>query len=154
MEPIERDLEERRERRKRLAIELQRLEAIRPAREIQDAADLEAFDEHDRKIVEVRDQLGIAEFAIRELEEIIAEKQRPPQRAPKPDTSRRRRLSDEERAAIAADARAEFTRNNSTPDDWELHIHVERFTDSDGKPQIGFFSQMKPYGPQKPSGGS
>jgi hypothetical protein len=154
MEPIERELQDRRDRLKSMVIELQRLEAIRPMRP--PPSDVESFrswDEHDTKMVELQYQIGHAQFGIRELEEIIAEGRNPPP-ARKPDVSRRRKLSDEERSRIAAEERARFLDGNPLDDDWEIHISVERFTDLEGQPQIGIHSRMKPDRIPKPSRGS
>lgn len=146
MEPIERELQAQKGRQKRLAIELQRLEAIRPQ-----ARGIASFDDHDRKLLELRSQLQHLAFSIHDLEKIIVEKMNPPPKLTKPDVSHRRRLSDEERQAIAAKFRADLLRGKSQPEDWELHIHVGRTVDQDGHPEIRFFSRMRPYGPQKPS---
>jgi hypothetical protein len=151
MEPIERELQDRKERLKRMAIELQRLEAIRPLRP--PPRDLDWFtnhDEHDRKIIDLQYKIGQARSGIAELEEIIAEGRTPP-RPRKPDVSRRRKLSDEERSAIAAEERARFLEDKRLDNDWEFHVSVERFTDLEGNPQIAFYSRMKPYGPPEPS---
>ena len=95
MEPIRRELQDRKDRLKAMVIELQRLEVIRPF-----GSDPMKWDEHDRKIAELRYLIGNAPFGIAELGEIIAEGRAPP-KARKPDVSRRRKLSDEERNTIA-----------------------------------------------------
>ncbi len=151
MEPIERELEDRKERLKRMVIDLQRLEAIRPLRS--PPRDLDWFmnhDEHDRKIIDLQYRIGQAQSGIADLEDVIAEGRTPP-RIAKPDTSRRRTLSDEERDRIAMEERARLLKDMPLDDDWELHVSVERFTDLEGNPQIGFYSGMKPDRLPKPS---
>lgn len=151
MEPIERELQDRRERLKLLALELQRLEAIWPMRP--PPSDLESFmsrDEHDNRILELRTAIDSARFGIAELEEIIAEGSTP-KKSGKPDLSRRRTLSDEERDRIAAEERARFLEGKPLDDDWELQVSVERVTDLEGQPQIRFMSRMKPDRLPKPS---
>lgn len=129
MEPIERELADRKERLKQLAIELQRLEDERPL------GPLLSWDDHDRKIIELRYKLEHARFGIRELEEIIAEGSSPPKLS-KPDTSRRRELSPEERQQIEDEARSDLMRRLPHSDKADIHVYVERITDLQGKPQI------------------
>jgi hypothetical protein len=151
MEPIERELLDRNERLKKMVLELQRLEAIRPMRPPpSDVGSFLNWDEHDRKMVQLSYKIGQAQSGIQELKEIIAEGRRPPP-ARKPDTSRRRKLTDAERASIAAEERARFLEGKTLDEDWELHIHVERFTDLEGNPQIRFVSRMKPHRLPRPS---
>ncbi len=148
MEPIRRELQDRKDRLKAMVIELQRLEVIRPF-----GSDPMKWDEHDRKIAELRYLIGNAPFGIAELGEIIAEGRAPP-KARKPDVSRRRKLSDEERNTIAELERARLLEDMSVHDDWELIVSVERFTDLEGRPQIRLVSRMKPDRLPKPSSGS
>lgn len=151
MEPIERELHDRKERLKEMALELQRLEAIRPRRPLPRAPDeFDAWDEHDKKILDLGCAIDSAKHGIRDLEEIIAEG-RNPVRRPKPDVSRRRKLSDEERTRIAAEERARLMADGPLHDDFELHVTVERFTSLDGVPQVQVFSRMKPDRIPKPS---
>lgn len=132
MEPIERELADRKERLKRMAIELQQLEAIRPRRPIGHPGGQE---EHDRTIVQLQYKIDVSQAGVRELEEIIAEG-RSPLPIAKPDTSRRRILSPEERQAIEDQARADLEASMPRSAHADIHIHVGRITDLNGKPQV------------------
>src|ERR1700754_4468505 len=104
MEPIDLELADRKARLRRMAIELQRLEAVRPLGKMED------WDEHDRKIIGLRYDIEHTQWGIRDLEAIIAERHAPPPRISRPDTSRRRELSPEERQAIEDATRADLHR--------------------------------------------
>ena len=138
MEPIEHELADRKERLKQLAIELQRLEMKRRLRPMPD------WDEHDRKIINLQYQIGHARWGIKELEEIIAERRSPPPKLKKPDLTRCRELTAEEREAIATKTRTDFLKDTPHPGDVNVHVHVERFTDLKGKPQIGISVDTAP----------
>lgn len=141
MEPIEQDLEERKARLHKLAIEHQRLEE-----QLMEAPPSEQADLY-QKLTRCTYQIDAARFAIGELEEIIAEG-RQPRRSPArpPDTSRRRVLTDDEREEIAADYRQELLKKFRAESPgfrsaW-LDVRVERITDLDGKPICGFFVRV------------
>jgi len=138
MEPIEQDLEERKARLHKLAIEHQRLEE-----QLMEALPGEQPELY-QKLTRCTYQIDVARFAIEELEEIIAEgrqPRRPPVRPP--DTSRRRVLTDGERDKIAADYRRDLLKKFRAESPgfrsaW-LDVRVERITDLDGKPICAFF---------------
>jgi hypothetical protein len=137
MEPIEQDLAERKARQRKLAIDLQRMESELPGLKRKEASDLK------RQIAEVSYTLGALKFSIRELEEIIAEGPTPARFRPMPpDTSRRRVLTDEERARVVRNRRRQLlARMRADDPDFEgswLEVWAERVTDLDGQPIIGF----------------
>jgi hypothetical protein len=140
MEPIERDLEERKARLHRLAIELQRLGEAMPR------AGTKARRERDAKIADCRRQIEAAKFGIRELQEILAEGRRQKSgeaRRPRPpDLSRRRALTDAERKRIATrykrELLARLRAHGREIDAGELTVHVERVTDLEGQPICTF----------------
>jgi hypothetical protein len=139
MEPIEQELEDRKARLHKLAIEHQRLEEQLMAATLpSEQADLY------QKLARCTYQLDAVRFVVQDLEEIIAEG-RSPKRSPlhPPDTSRRRVLTDEEREDIAADYRRELLKKFRAESPgfrsaW-LDVKVERITDLEGKPICGFF---------------
>ena len=142
MEPIERDLAERKAELKKLAIELQRLEEV-PARR-----GTATYREKNRDIASLRHRIDVVKFGIGETEEIIAEHRRHVRdremnvRPLKPDTSLRRALSDRERKRIATDYRrkilAQMRVYGPEFDPRTLKVHVERVTDLQGHPICGY----------------
>jgi hypothetical protein len=134
MEPIERDLAERKERHKKLAIELQVLEAGL------NAGDDDAGEKTER-LVSVYRSLAVLGWSIRELEEIIAEG-RKPRRIPRPPAPSlpirkkgRRKLTAAERAAVEADARADLELRFMGMDEM-VEIRVAPMTGPDGSPRV------------------
>jgi hypothetical protein len=137
MEPIEQDLAERKTRLRKLAIELQRMEDKLPGLKRKEASDLK------RRIAATSYTLGALKFSIRELEEIIAEGPTPARFRPTPpDTSRRRVLTDAERSRVVRNRRRQLlARMREDDPDFEgvwLEVWVERVTDLDGEPIVGF----------------
>jgi hypothetical protein len=132
MEPIEQELEDRKVRLRKMAIELQRL---------QEKPKFPGGAEHTRKIVGLQYRIGQARSAIRELEEIIAEG-RSPRRSIRPPKPKGRRLSPEEREKIVRAARAEllakFRESDPDFDERNLQVTCGWTTDNDGNPQISF----------------
>lgn len=126
MEPIERELEERKERRKRLAIQLQTLEAAAMPRKAAARADREA------ELASLRHRLDLLAWSIEEFEDIIAEGRHPP-RIPRPSNEGRRRLSPAERRAIEAKTRADLKDQFGATD---VEVHVASVTGPDGTPEV------------------
>ncbi len=138
MEPIDHELEDRKVRLHKLAIEHQRLEE-----QLMGALPSEQAELY-QQLTRCTYQIDAVRFAIQDLEEIIEEGRRP-RRWPlhPPDTSRRRVLSDEERDEIEADYRQELLKKFRAESPgfrsaW-LDVRVERITDLEGKPICGFF---------------
>lgn len=137
MEPIEQDLAERKARLRKLAIEMQRMEDALPGLKRKEANALK------RKIADCSFTLGALKFSIRELEEIIAEGPTPARFRPTPpDTSRRRVLTDEERSRVVRNRRRQLLARMREDDPgfegtW-LEVWVERVTDLEGQPIVGF----------------
>lgn len=141
MEPIEHELEDRKARLHKLAIEHQRLEE-----RLMEAMPSEQAELY-KDLTRCTYQIDAVRFAIQELEEIIEEGRHPsrPPVAP-PDTSKRRVLTDEERDEIAADYRQDLLKKFRAESPgfrsaW-LDVRVERITDLDGKPICGFFVRV------------
>jgi hypothetical protein len=128
MEPIERELAERKERRKKLAIELQALESKPVSRKAADRAERQAG------LAALRHTLEALVWSIADLEEIIAEGRNPP-RIPRPSVEGRRRLSDRERKAIERRTRADL-KARFGGSDVEVTIHVASVTGPDGLPEV------------------
>lgn len=137
MEPIEQDLAERKARLRKLAIDLQRMEDQLPGLKRKEANALK------RQIDACSYTLGALKFSISELEEIIAEGPTPARFRPTPpDTSRRRVLTDAERSRVVRTRRRQLLARMREDDPgfegtW-LEVWVERVTDLDGEPIVGF----------------
>jgi hypothetical protein len=128
MEPIERELAERKDRRKKLAIELQALEAMAMPRKAVERA------ERQGKLAALRRTLEALVWSIGDLEEIIAEGRNPP-RIPRPSVEGRRRLSARERKAIERRTRADI-KARLGGSDAGITIHVASVTGPDGLPEV------------------
>lgn len=139
---IERDLEQRKAQLKKLAIDLQRLEEA-PAKR-----GTVAYREKNRELAAMRQRIEVLKFGIGELEETIADHKRHVRdrernvKPKRPDTSRRRALSDRERKRIATDYRrkilAQMRVFGPEVDPTSLRVHVERVTDLNGLPICGY----------------
>ena len=103
MEPIERELKERKRRLTKL-----RMEYAVAQREVRPRDDKKEI-EHDYRLAQLAYAISTAEFGVKELEEIVTEGPNPPRRPP-PDTSRQRTLRPEERKYIADETRQEHLR--------------------------------------------
>jgi hypothetical protein len=128
MEPIERELEIQKDRRKRLAIELQTLEGQpMPRKAVERAA-------RQDKLQALQFTLEALAVSIEDLEEIIAEGPNPP-RIPRPSNEGRRRLTAKERKTIEARTRADL-RKRFGGSDAGVKIHVASVTGPDGLPEV------------------
>lgn len=149
MEPIERDLAERKAELKKLAIELQRLEEA-PARR-----GTATYREKNKGLAALRKRIELVKFGIGELEEIITEHKRHLRdrelniRPVRPDISLRRALGDKERKRIAADYRrkilAQMRVFGPDFDPTTLKVYVERVTDLQGRPICGYTLETEGY---------
>jgi hypothetical protein len=128
MEPIERELMERKERRKKLAIELQALEAAPSLRKAAERSERQA------RLAALRRTLNVLVWSIGDLEEIIAEGPTP-QRLPRPSVEGRRRLSQQERKAIERRTRANIKARLGGSDAGVI-IHVASVTGPNGLPEV------------------
>ena len=107
-----------------------------------------AYREKNRELAAMRQRIEVLKFGIGELEETIADHKRHVRdrernvKPKRPDTSRRRALSDRERKRIATDYRrkilAQMRVFGPEVDPTSLRVHVERVTDLNGLPICGY----------------
>lgn len=129
MEPIEKEIAERKALMKEWAAEIYRLEVARAT--LSGPHDIEA----QRRISRLRYKIHTGQFALKDLEELAAVgREAKTERPPLPNA---RRLSDEERQRIADEARTRLIASmNLSEDESEIQIHVGRMTDERGNPRV------------------
>ncbi|MEQ1782390.1 MAG: hypothetical protein ABMA14_13580 [Hyphomonadaceae bacterium] len=130
MEPIERELADRKARLQRMATDVRRLQRER-MHEPDDARRLTLY----RDIAKLRYEISQSEANIRELEDIIREGPQPPRR-PRPPLPNAKRLTAVERQRIEKEMRDKVLGTLSNGDDYVVHVYVGKTTDERGEPQV------------------
>jgi hypothetical protein len=128
MEPIERQIEERKALMQQWADEIDSLIVSKAGLPERQQLEIEL------QISTLRYKIGCGEWALRDLEE-LAEEGRSPKRE-RPPLPNARRLSIVERQRIEQEERAKLIATLKPSRDMEVHVHVGRITDENGKPQV------------------
>lgn len=127
MEPIERQIAERKALLQEWAAEIDRLETAKAGMSERDRLETE------RRISRLGYKIHCGEYALEDLEELAAEgRAQKPKRPPLPNA---RRLDVVERQRIEQETRAELSASLNLNAS-EIHVHVGRITDAEGNPQI------------------
>jgi hypothetical protein len=130
MEPIERELSERKARLTRLAADVRRL-LLERMHEVDDDRKLRLY----REIATLRYEIGQTQAGIAELENIIAEGRLPP-RISRPPMPKARRLGVAERQRLEKETRDAVLKSFGNPEDVVVDVHVGKTSDEKGNPQI------------------
>jgi len=128
MEPIERQLAERKALLKQWAAEIERLQAAKIGMSEREGLEI------DLQIATLGYKISCGEFAIRDIEEIIAEGRAP--KRERPPLPKARRLSVVERQRIEREERARLLSVMPPSTAMEIHVHVGRMTDEQGNPRV------------------
>ncbi len=128
MDAIEREIAERKTLIQQWADEIESLVSSKVA--LSERAAMEI----DHQITKLRYKMGSAEWVLKDLEEIAAEKASP--KRERPPLPKARRLSVVERQRIEQHERAKVIAELEPDCTIEIHVHVGRLTDERGNPQI------------------
>ena len=130
MEPIETQIAERKALMQQWADEIERLIASKVGLSERQAMELEI----DLQISSLRYKIGCGQWALQDLEQVVAEGRSPKrERPPLPNA---RRLGVVERQRIEREQRAKIRSTLNLPLGMDVNVHVGRVTDEKGDPQI------------------